>query len=126
MNEKDNPITVYTLQKTLCFETSITAEELQETLEGLLLDVCSELYAEGCRLIGHIKGMIDAGDGNFFKFSITRFQEPVQWSGSWSGGSETASFVLNVIVFDVKKSIIEKSVSSGLKNISADRKLKVG
>lgn len=114
MNDKILNPTVYAFQKTLSFQASPTLDQLQQAAEGFLVNLRRVLHDEGCRLIGHIKGVIEADSGCFLKFNITRFQDPIRLNGYWSGGTASASLKLNVIVYNVEKYIVENAVLRGI------------
>ena len=98
------------------FKLSIPADEeiLKDRTDKFLSSLKSFLIRSGCRLIGHIKGMVES-DGGYLAFSVTSFEEEARYKGRISGEIMGASLLLNVIVYGVDEGLIEKEVIQGIK-----------
>jgi hypothetical protein len=84
-------------------------------MDAFLSGLTFFLQEEGCPLIGHIKGVIEVKEGGQVYFSITSFGEKIRYRGSLVGKTQNASLTINVIVYGVKREIIEKCVHESLK-----------
>jgi hypothetical protein len=85
-------------------------DRLQEFLGGLL----SSLSDCGCTLIGHVKGVVDAGDLGRAYFSVTSFGGVPRIKGSLEGPVGRCLFTLNVIVFGSDQPSVEAAVRAAM------------
>jgi hypothetical protein len=105
---------VFSLTINLSFEPAIAAETIRSKVERVLEKITVELKKHGCKLIGHIKALLDVGpDGNLF-FSITEFDKKTKSKGRVVGPIGNAEFKLNIIVFQIKNDDIKKIVDACL------------
>ena len=75
-----HPIT-YAGDIRLKFEHALSRKEIETRIIGLLTELTSLLKDNGCKLIGHIKALLDAGSGGKLFFSVTSFDRGVQCKG---------------------------------------------
>ena len=108
---------VYALQEWLSFGVYRSEDQIRDALDSFLNNLTVSLKNNGCKLIGHIKGMLDAGENGHLFFSVTSFEQRAQFKGSLSGKCEKINLTLNVIVFGVDEETIKELVLNGLKHI---------
>ena len=61
----------------------------------------------GCRLIGHIKGILDGGSSGHLMFSVTSFDDDAHFKGVIKGEVKKAVLTINIIVYGIETSKIE-------------------
>ncbi len=99
--------TVYTHKKNLVFSHPVDANELKEKIKIFLTELTKALKRSGCRLIGHIKGLLNAEDKGHLIFSITSFNEATHFKGEMIDCVEGAILTINIIVYGIEQKIIE-------------------
>lgn len=92
----------------LVFDDAISAIELRSKTALLLAELASRLAGPEDRLIGHIKGLIDAGEKGHLLFSITSFEEGLRLKGELLDGVTDAALTVNVIVYGVEEGAVEE------------------
>jgi hypothetical protein len=105
--------TAVSYKKDFNFIIPVDEEILKDRTDKFLSALKSFLIRSGCRLIGHIKGMVES-NGGYLAFSITSFEEEARYKGKISGEIMGATLLLNVIVYGVDEGLIEKEVIHGL------------
>jgi len=91
----------------LTFDDAIPANELNSRVALLLSELTSGLQEDGGRLIGHIKGLVEAEEKGHLLFSITSFEEAARFKGELVGKITEAALTINVIVYGVEEEIVE-------------------
>ena len=109
--------TAFAFKEDLIFNDALSAIELKSRADKFLSELTGELRNNGCKLIGHIKGLISADgaddvDGAVDKkghlmFSITSFVEGAHFKGEMSDEITKVLFTINVIVFGIDHSAVE-------------------
>ena len=112
--------TIYAHKENLKFNDIIPAVELKERIVQFLSELTRDLEGNGCELIGHIKGLIDARDKGHLRFSITSFKEGTRFNGEMEDGIEAAILTINVIVYGIEQRSLKQFVNRRLLNILAD------
>ena len=92
----------------LIFDRAIAASELRSSTALLVSEFTGRLEKSGHRLIGHIKGLIDADENGHLLFSVTSFEEGARFKGEMVGEIDEAVLTINVIVYEIEEEIIEK------------------
>lgn len=108
-----NP-TVYTKEMGLTFKAPFSSSELEGMLDTFLSELTCSIQSDGCKLIGHIKGLCDAGVKGCLFFSITSFGEKAWYKGRLSGEITSIKLIINVNVYKVEKSSIVRAVNEGI------------
>ena len=123
-HEGPQPV-VYALQADLGLADapSQSAEELLGSLREFLGGLLSSLRDRGCSLIGHIKGMVEAGDQGRVFFSVTSFRGALSINGSIDGPLARYRLTLNVIVFGIDEPSVEAAVREAMSRHLAPRRL---
>jgi len=85
------------------FDSGIPGTELEAKISLFLSELTRGLRKQGCRLIGHIKGLMDAGKSGHLMFSITSFDETVNFKGEIKQDVIMATLTLNIIVYGIEK-----------------------
>ncbi len=86
---------------------ALTANQLIDALEEFLAEITKELKRRGCRLIGHIKGLVDAQDNGHLFFSITSFDEGVRFKSELIDGITNVTLTTNIIVYGIEEALIQ-------------------
>ena len=92
----------------LRFDDAISPSQLNSRTALLLSDLAEGLEEDGGRLIGHIKGLIDAGERGHLAFSVTSLEEGARFKGEMLGEITEAVLTINVIVYGVQEEIVER------------------
>lgn len=108
---------VYALRGQLISGAGWSEEEIRSALDSFLLDLTVSLRGHGCSLIGHIKGILEAGENGHLFFSVTSFEEQTRFKGALAGSCQKMNLTLNVIVYGVDGERINELVLTGLANI---------
>ena len=107
--------TAYALQSTLSLPGPLSETDLRKGVDAFLAELTRSLREQGCRLIGHIKGILEAGDKGHLFFSVTSFEQRTRFKGGLTGEHEKMDLTLNVIVYGVGSGEIERLVLEGLR-----------
>jgi hypothetical protein len=107
--------TAYALSGTLALTGLLSEEELRKGVDTFLAELTRSLRARGCMLIGHIKGILEAGDTGHLLFSVTSFEQRTRFKGGLTGAAEKLEFTLNVIVYGIGNDEVEQLVWEGLR-----------
>jgi len=111
----DPPPTAFATRGSLTLRGIGSDTELRGAADAFLSELTGCLREQGCRLIGHIKGVYEAGDKGQLFFSVISFDQKVRYKGKLTGSFERIDFALNVIVYGVKAEKIEPLVLEGLR-----------
>jgi hypothetical protein len=112
--DRDPRPTAYALHAALAAPVPWPEAELRVRVDAFLAGLTRSLRERGCRLIGHIKGSLDAEAAGHLFFSVTSFEEGPRYKGGISGRPGRLSLALNVIVYGVGMEEIEPLVRDGL------------
>lgn len=92
------------------FDNQIQSAEIQKNLDLFLTDFLRFIRDNGCRLIGHIKGLFDAGEKGQLFFSITSFSEGPRYKGEIGGEISEATLSMNAIVYGIGEESVEQAI----------------
>jgi hypothetical protein len=107
----------YACEFALKFSHYTSVETIRQNLTDIFSDVTGILKSRGCKLIGHIKALLDAGaDGKLF-FSTTEFDRKAKCKGNIEDKIISAKLGLNIIVFGVEVIDIENVVNEHLSKL---------
>ncbi len=76
-----------------------TSGQLVHAVRSFLAGLLPALRERGCSLIGHVKGMVDAGDAGRVFFSVTSFDGAPSIKGELERPIDCCRLTVNVIVF---------------------------
>jgi len=114
-NKEQLEPTPFAIRENLIFTDALLEIELRSRVDKFLSELTGELKNNGCKLIGHIKGLIsvDGVDGAVNKkghlmFSVTSFEEGARFKGEMPDGITKVVFTINVIVFGIAHNVVEK------------------
>lgn len=107
--------TAYALQGQLTLPRLWSETELRAGVDVFLAETLRSLREQGCKLIGHIKGIVVAEEEGHLFFSVTSFEEKVRYKGELAGGFTEVDLSVNVIVYGVGSEEIEQLVLAGLR-----------
>jgi hypothetical protein len=88
---------------------------LRAALDTFLSELTRSLREQGCKLIGHIKGVFETGTKGQLVFSVISFDQKTRYKGKLTGSFDTIDFALNVIVYGIQSDEIEPLVLEGLR-----------
>ena len=106
--------TVYAQEVNLTLEVPLSASELQGKIDAFLSELTRSLKGDGCKLIGHIKGLLEVEGNDHLFFSITSFEEKARYKGELTHEIARAKLTINVIVYGVEQRSVERAVREGL------------
>jgi len=106
--------TACSIQVGLEFGARMQAAEIRTRIGVFLSDLTSFLEDNGCRLIGHIKGLLDAGAGGQLFFSVTSFEDNPRYKGEIDGEISEAMLSINVIIYGVGEESVERAIHERL------------
>jgi len=103
----------------LSFTSPLGADELRHRLDAAMADLASDLRSAGCTLVGHIKGVLDAGEHGAAFFSVTALDHEPDWRGGLSGPVAGATLTMNVIVYGVEPERIRSDLRDAVSRMLA-------
>ena len=98
----------------LAFEVPLVADELHGRVDAFISALTSSLQDDGCRLIGHIKGLLEVEGNEHLFFSVTSFEEKASYKGELPQEISKAKLTINVIVYGVEQEGVERAVREGI------------
>ncbi len=111
----------------LRFDEAIRPNELKSRTRFLLSELAAGLEASGLRLIGHVKGLIDADEKGHLLFSLTSFEDGARFKGGMVGGVTEAVLTINVILYGVEEKIVEEMLEEAfIRHFRDDRSREPG
>jgi len=106
--------TVCAQEVELAFEVPLLDDELHGKIDAFMSALTSSLQNEGCKLIGHIKGLLEVEGNEHLFFSVTSFEEKVSYKGGLPQDILKAKLTINVIVYGVEQASVHRAISEGL------------
>ncbi len=103
----DQVPTIFSSKQDLKFCVHIEASDLKAKTKAFIFELTKDLKHSGCRLIGHIKGLVNAGNNGYLMFSITSFKEGARFKGKIVDRVEYATITINVIVYAIEQKIVK-------------------
>ena len=98
----------------LAFKIPLLTDELYGRIDAFMSALTSSLQNDGCKLIGHIKGLLEVEGNEHLFFSVTSFGEKVSYKGELPYEISKAKLTINVIVYGVEQENVEKAIREGL------------
>jgi hypothetical protein len=92
---------VFAARAVLAFDPALHAGALEEALTRFLAALSEGLAAAGCRLVGHIKGVVSAAGRGDLAFHLTALGSTPAVTGGVTGMVAAASLTVTVIAFGV-------------------------
>lgn len=106
--------TVYALQTDVELGSAQTPEEIRATLAGFADAFIRGLEVGGCRLIGHVKGVLESVSGGSLYFNATSFSGKVSTRGALTDCHGTCRLTLNAIVYAIDLQGVESAAQLAL------------
>lgn len=97
-------------KRPIIFTRSVPANAFQQQIGRFLTETTEALLKNGYQVIGHIKGVVTTERSGHMMFSLTSIQEGPRFKGELSGEITCAEMVLNIIVYGIEKTLIERLV----------------
>ena len=98
----------------LVFEVPLPADELHGRIDAFVSALTSSLRDDGCKLIGHIKGLLEVEGNEHLFFSFTSFEKKASYKGELRHETSKAKLTINVIVYGVEQECVERAIREGL------------
>jgi hypothetical protein len=112
--------TAYARRGTVTLQGIGSDTTLRAALDAFLSELTGSLREQGCKLIGHIKGVFEAGEKGQLFFSVTSFDQKTGYKGKLTGSLEEIDFALNVIVYGIERDRVEPLVLEGFRKHLGD------
>jgi hypothetical protein len=106
--------TVYAQEVNLTLKVPLSASELLGRIDTFMSELTCSLQGDGCKLIGHIKGLLEVEGNDHLFFSITSFEEKARYKGELTHEIARAKLTINVVVYGVEQRSVERAVQEGL------------
>lgn len=117
--------TVVAVRESIELAAGLSTTAIEAALRAFATDFVARLAAGGCRLIGHIKGMLAPLEGGGLYFNVTGFTGGVALKGVWRGGASgerdaaagyaaAAELTINAIVFGIGAGEVERLARDAL------------
>ena len=106
--------TVYAQEVNLTLKVPLSASELLDRIDAFVSELTCSLQGDGCKMIGHIKGLLEVEGNDHLLFSITSFEEKARYKGELTHEIAKAKLTINVIVYGVEQRSVERAVGEGL------------
>ena len=106
--------TVCAQEVSLAFKVPLLADELRGRIDAFMSALTRSLQEDGCKLIGHIKGLLEVEGNEHLFFSVTSFEEKASYKGELPHKISKAKLTINVIVYGVEQASVERAVREGL------------
>jgi hypothetical protein len=81
------------------------------------MDLCETLKKEGCKLIGHIKILLDAGTNGFFFISATSFDQIPNLKGKIENEISEVTLTINAIVYGFDEALLKQLVNHKIQTL---------
>ena len=99
--------TVFTANRDLLFDDEISEQDLKIKIGEILSDIATSLKKEGCTLIGHIKGQLDAQEEGTIYFSLTTFNGSPRFKSEIKTSIIQVKLTINIIVYGILGKSVE-------------------
>ena len=106
--------TVCAQEVELAFKAPILADELHSRIDAFISALTTSLREDGCKLIGHIKGLLGVEGNEHLFFSVTSFEKKASYKGELPYEISKAKLTINVIVYGVEQESVERAIREGL------------
>jgi len=107
--------TAYAQEMNLTLKVPLSANELQSRVDAFLSQLTRSLQGDGCKLIGHIKGLLEVAENGHLFFSITSFEGKAKYKGELTGEIAGGKLTINAIVYGVEQRSVERAIQKGLR-----------
>jgi len=99
------------------FSSYLPVDRIVETVQSFLIDLCETLKKEGCKLIGHIKVLLNAGPSGFFFISVTSFDQIPKLKGEMGNEILEVTLTINAIVYDFNETLLKQLINQKLQTL---------
>ena len=106
--------TVCAQEVDLAFKVPLPADELHGRIDAFISALTSSLQDDGCKLIGHIKGLLEVEGNKHLFFSVTSFEEKASYKGELYQEISKAKLTINVIVYGVEQATVGRAIREEL------------
>jgi hypothetical protein len=108
--------TVFSLRTPLHFGAPLAPAQVRTALAAFCRALVDGLAARGCRLIGHVKGVLEAGASGTQFFNLTTFDAPPRFNGELAAAVASYELTINAIVFFVDRDAVEACVHDAIRD----------
>jgi len=92
------------------FDQAKEADEIRSLVSRTISSVAQECMKEGASLIGHIKCIAEVDSGKYIACSVVSADSEAMCRGELDGSSRNLDIILNVLLYGLDKSKVEKIV----------------
>ena len=107
MSKHEEIPTVFTYERHFSFDSGT---QLRKNIESFLSKLALNLKEEGCKVIGHIKGLIETDKRDSLFFNLTSFEQEPSVRGILPHNAVNCWITLNVIVYGVSQDQVKRAV----------------
>lgn len=112
-SQKEGPIPVALSKKWPIHDhMQVKEDDFKSSLVSQLKAIALKLNEAGCSIIGHIKAVIKTNAGGYVLISTTSVDQEPHLKGRLPNEIHHAELTINVIVYGIEKSVVEKIVDS--------------
>ena len=105
---------VYAAEIDLLLDEPVENRRCRDLLAGFVDHLATRAVADGARVIGHIKAVLQAPAGGYIYASVTRPHETARCQGELSGEHSQLTLTVNALAFGVTKEQLRQAVESAL------------
>lgn len=96
----------------------LPGDELAAAVRRFLDHLLPSLRARDCRLIGHVKGLVDAGEAGRLHFSVTSFRGEPSVRSALQGPVGDCTLTVNAIVFGGDEEGLAAALASARRHLA--------
>ena len=101
----------YAARLRIGFPSDVPADQLQAMLESFMSGLAMDCLEAGTRLIGHIKCLVEGGDG-IIACSVTDHDARVRCRGRFTAPRSQLDVIVNVLQYGLKKNELVRIVDA--------------
>ena len=97
---------------------SASEETSRQLLTAFVEQLAGRAVADGARVVGHIKAILQSAGGGYLYASVTSGHEAVRCNGELSGEHAELKLAVNALVFGVERDRLRRAVRTALVDLS--------
>jgi hypothetical protein len=111
-------LALFSKEVSFSFPDLVSPTMICETVKAFVMDLCRVLKGEGCKLIGHIKVLLNMRGAGFLFLSATSFDQVPNCKGHLEKDTLEMTIAINAIVYGFEQDLLEQLVSRKLQDLS--------
>ena len=108
---------IFSKQEKFLFSSYLPVNRIVESVQSFLVDLCETLKKEGCKLIGHIKVLLNAGSSGFLFISVTSFGQIPKLKGKIENEILEVTLTINAIVYDLSETLLKQLINHKIRTL---------